>query len=202
MTTYMSLSDLKDTLSISGESFIDADLDRALEAASRVLDEACQDRFFQGTADTTRYFDAAGPDRVKIRPSAGSITEVKIDDAGDGSFPTELTAGSDYLAWPYNNGEDAKPWWELHIHPNSSACFPSYPRSVRVTGRFGWAAAPAEIVQATGLLTAKLLKRSREAPFGIAVFGTDGGMAMRIARNDPDVMMLISPYMRDRAVVA
>lgn len=202
MTTYMTLSDLKDTLSISGESFIDADLERALEAASRVIDEACQDRFFQETADSTRYFDPAGPRRVKLRPSAGSITTVKIDDNGDGSFPTTLAAGTDYLAWPYNNGTDSKPWWELHIHPNSSLCLPDLPRSVQVTGKFGWETTPAEIVQATGLLAAKLLKRAREAPFGIAVFGADAGMAMRIARNDPDVMMLISPYMRDRAVVA
>lgn len=199
---YMSVSDMKEMLSISGESFLDGEVQRALEAASRGIDELCQDVFTQGTVDTARYFDAADSCTVKLRPSAGSITSVKIDEDGDGTFEVTLTAGADYLVWPYNNEADAKPWWELHINHASSYRFPSYQRSVEVTGRFGWATLPSAIAEATGLLAAKLLKRAREAPFGIAVFGTEGGMAMRIARNDPDVMFLIGPYMRDRVTVA
>lgn len=199
MTVYLSATALKDTLSLTGETFADNDVDRALLAASRGLDELCHDRFY-ATAGTY-YFDPADSMTVKLRPSAGSITSIAVDTDGDGDFETELT-DTDYLAWPYNNPAEAKPWWEVQLHPKSSVRFPAYPRSVRVIGSFGWATLPPALEQATGLLAAKLLKRAREAPFGIAVFGTEGGVAMRIARNDPDIMFLVGPFIRDRVVVA
>lgn len=202
MSDYITPEQLKATLSMTGETFADEDVERAITAASRGIDQLCQDRFYQGTADSARYYDPADRRVVKLLPSAGSIASVKIDEDGDGTFETTLAENTDYLKWPYNAGDDAEPWWELHIHPNSSYRFPKYPRSVEVTGRFGWSAVPAAIEQATGILAAKLVKRSREAPFGIAVFGLDGGEAVRIARNDPDVMFLTGPYMRSRVTVA
>lgn len=198
MTTYQSGSALKETLSLVGETFMDNDIDLALEAASRGIDELCNDRFYPAAG--TYVFDAESPYRVKLRPSAATITSVAVDMDGDGTHETPLDS-SDYLAWPYNNPNDAKPWWELHLRRDGIR-FPNRPAAVQVAGTFGWGTIPAPITQATGLLAAKLLKRSREAPFGIAVFGTEGGVAMRIARTDPDIMFLLGPFMRDRVVVA
>lgn len=198
MTTYQSGSALKETLSLVGETFMDNDIDLALEAASRGIDELCNDRFYP--APGTYVFDPESPYRVKLRPSAATITSVAVDMDGDGTHETPLDS-SDYLAWPYNNPNEAKPWWELHLRRDGIR-FPNRPAAVQVAGTFGWGTIPAPITQATGLLAAKLLKRSREAPFGIAVFGTEGGVAMRIARTDPDIMFLLGPFMRDRVVVA
>ena len=56
--------------------------------------------------------------------------------------------------------------------------------------------------QATGLVASRLLKRSREAPFGVAGFSMEG-TAVRIAPVDPDVASLLNPYLRPvRAAVA
>lgn len=199
MTVYVAATALKETLSITGESFADNDIDLALEAASRGLDALCNDRFYSQAG--TYYFDPESSRRVKLRPSAGSITSIAVDTDGDGAFETTLTE-SEFMGWPYNNPTESKPWFEVHIHPNADIRFPRYPRSVQVVGSFGWESVPKPIEEATGLLAAKLLKRAREAPFGIAVFGTEGGMAMRIARTDPDIMFLVRPYMRDVVVVA
>jgi hypothetical protein len=40
------------------------------------------------------------------------------------------------------------------------------------------------------------MRRAREAPFGVLALGIEGGEIARIARTDPDVMMLISPFIR------
>jgi hypothetical protein len=52
------------------------------------------------------------------------------------------------------------------------------------------------VQEATGLLATKLLRRVREAPFGIVALGIDPAAAMRIAKVDPDVAFLLGPYTR------
>ena len=66
---------------------------------------------------------------------------------------------------------------------------------MRVTGQFGWPSIPASISEATAIYASRLLKRAREAPFGIQSVGIDG-IAARISRTDPDLMMLLSGYVR------
>jgi hypothetical protein len=71
------------------------------------------------------------------------------------------------------------------------------PNSVRVTGRFGWDAVPPEIIEATGILATKLIRRSREAPFGILAVALETGTAIRLARTDPDIASLIDAFTRE-----
>ena len=65
-------------------------------------------------------------------------------------------------------------------------------------GKFGWAAVPAAIVEATTILAAQLVKRAREAPFGVVAIGLDVGAVTRIAVTDPSIRFLISDYIRER----
>jgi hypothetical protein len=76
------------------------------------------------------------------------------------------------------------------------------PRGVELTGRFGWPTVPAEVVEATTILASKLLRRAREAPFGIVSAGIEVGVAMRIARSDPDVGLLLSGVSRNWITIA
>lgn len=201
MSNYLTLEEVKESIDLSGTSYRDDDIERALAAAELVIENLCEDRFYQDGTAVARYYDPEDSATVKLRPSAATIDSVKVDEDGDGVYETTLAA-TDYVKWPYNAAADAKPWWELRIHPNSSECFPTaYPQSVEVTAKFGWATTPEAVKQATLILATKLLKR-REAPFGIVAFSFDGGDAMRIARNDPDVMGLLGPYMRTRVKTA
>jgi hypothetical protein len=56
---------------------------------------------------------------------------------------------------------------------------------------------PQDIQTATAIVASKLVKRTREAPFGIITVGHDVGVAMRIVRFDPDVHPIIASYSRN-----
>ena len=192
---YVELEQVKHTLELSGTTFGDDDIRAAIHAASRAIDQACDRRFYpDADAAQVRYYTPRSH-RVCMIDDAATLTTVKVDTDGDGTFEETLTVNTDYVAHPLNAAADGWPWDRLELHPLSSATFyPQYPRSIQVTGKFGWATVPHPIVQATTILAHKLMRRAREAPFGILAFGE--GDSARIARTDPDVAMLIAPYMR------
>lgn len=181
---------------MSGETFADADISAALEAASRGIDGVCDRRFYADSdASQVRYYTPLSGRMVSIDDCV-TITSVYTDTSGDGTFASQLTSVTDYIANPLNAAADGWPWTRLELNPQSANYFPVQPRSVEVTGKFGWTAVPAPVVEATTILASALLKRAREAPFGVVTVGLDAGAAMRIARNDPHVMFLLGPYVR------
>lgn len=93
------------------------------------------------------------------------------------------------------------PYRALQRNPFSSRFFYCYPKAVKVTGKFGWAAAPEPVQNATSVIAAQLLKRAREAPFGLVQIGLDGAVvrAMQIAR-DPQLNLELGPYSRNRGL--
>lgn len=200
---YATSSELKATLAMTGESFADADIALALTAASRGIDNVCGRRFWADEdADQVRYYNPEAPGCLRIDDLV-ELTELATDPAGDGSFENVWTLNTDVILEPLNAPADGRPWTELRAHPLGAYRFPcGYPRSVRVTGKFGWAAVPDQVKEATLILASKLMRRAREAPFGVVAVGLEQGGAMRIARADPDVMFLIGSFIRNRIAVA
>jgi len=203
--TYITKAALKATLDIVS-STADADVDAAIAAASRGIDGACGRRFYPDADNTkVRFYTPESSVWVEIEDLAavGTGNFVTIDRAGDGSFSEAWVLDTDYVLEPLNAGQDdqhIRPWERIRVRERAAHWLPCWEKSVRVTGKFGWAAIPEEIIQATTILASKLFKRAREAPFGILTAGTDVG-AMRIARTDPDVASLIGPYMRTRPIL-
>ena len=196
---YVATQELKATLELSSAAFADMDIPNAIAAASRGIDEACNRWFYSAAADSDRYYTPLSADVVFI-DDLYSLTSVATDQQGDGTFEQAWTVNTDFTMDPLNAAADGWPWTRIRRHPLVSLGFPSYyPRSVKVTGKFGWAAVPAPIVEATTILASKLLRRAREAPFGVVSIGIDIGATTRIAVTDPDVKFLIAPYMRERA---
>jgi hypothetical protein len=112
---------------------------------------------------------------------------------GSGSYTETWTNGTDFVLEPFNAPADYRPYETLRVRQLAGAgCRRGYEKSVQVTGQFGWSTLPEDIKAATTILAAKLLKRVREAPFGIVTVGIDQGAAMRIARTDPDVYALVA----------
>jgi hypothetical protein len=196
-TLYVQVEEFKSTIELSGTSFSDEDVKVALRSACRAIDEICGRRFYPDTdASQVRYYSPDNYWTLDIDDIV-TITTLKTDDGGDGTFENTWTLNTDYTAEPLNAAADAQPFTRLCVHPTSRFILPvQFPRSVELTGKFGWLAAPAQVEEATGLLAHRLLKRARQAPFGISGMGIDG-MAVRIMMNDPDVMMLLRPFMRD-----
>ena len=194
---YVELEDLKASLEMSGQTFADLDYKRALPAASRGLDEACGRRFYLDTdATSVRYYSPA-LNGVLWVDDLVDVTSIAVDTNGDGTFGTTWTENSDFVLAPLNAPEDGWPWTRIERHPLSGSYFPSYPRSVKVTGQFGWAAVPEAIKEATTLLASQLTSRVREAKWGVVGFGLEGE-ALRIARTDPHIAFLIRPYVREK----
>lgn len=198
---YVSSAELKQTLTLTGQTFADADVALAVEAASRGVDEACGRRFWlDADANQVRYYDATDPWVCRIDDLV-ELTGVAVDADGSGSYDQAWTLGVDFTLTPVNAQANGRPWELLNRHPQGRYVLPtSWPQAVRVTGRFGWLAVPPGVKHATSILAARLLKRAREAPFGVAALGIDAGTGMmhsaRVAARDPDLRFLLSGVQR------
>jgi hypothetical protein len=215
MSVYISTEELKYTLELTGESFADADIDKAVASASRTIDKLCGQRFYTTSVDETRYFEieysgvganaahpftstgytsGTGSDRIRVG-ALQSVTSLTSDPNGDGSFADHWTA-TDYVLDPRNATLDGIPYRWVIRHPRGQFYFPvGYPGAVKIVGKFGWTTPPAEIVAATSMVASRLLRRMREAPFGVVSVGVDVGAVARISNVDPDVRTLLQPYM-------
>lgn len=201
---YLTLAQLKETFpSITGTS-MDDELSRALEAASRAIDKACSRRglrrFWPDTAPVERLYTPGDLDLLEIH-DAIEITLVESDDDNDGIYESTWDASA-WVPLPLNAALDGEPWTAIQWRGATTTSTRSFgfPQNVlagvRVTGKFGWTAAPPAIVQATGILAQRLQKRAREAPFAVVGFNMDA-TAVHIARTDPDVSGLIHDFVRD-----
>jgi hypothetical protein len=193
---YCTLAELKATLSLTGESYADPDLSLAITAASRGIEDMTDRRFYLDTdANQIRYYTPTGAYRVDIDDLA-QITALATDWTGAQTFTQSWTQPTDYTLTPLNAAADGEPYTAIEVMPRSGLYMPwDYPRSVRVTGKFGWPAVPEPIKQATMMLAARLVKQAREAPFGIAGFGADG-VAVRVAGQDPVIGGMLARYCR------
>lgn len=193
---YVEHEDLKKTLTLDGLQFADLDIKEVITAASRKVDEHTGRRFWaDADANQVRYYTPQWSDSLVIDDLV-TLTSLKTDDGGDGTFENTWTLNTDFVLEPLNAAADGKPWEEINAHPSGSFSFPcSYPRSVEITGKFGWSAVPAEVKTATKMIAHRYLKRLREAPHGVVGFGLDGAV-VRMMSVDPDVEALLADFSR------
>lgn len=194
-TVYVDATALKATLTLTGTSFADDDIDEAIETASRDIDEACDTRFFTAGSET-RYFTGRAGDPTLDVGDLAVLTSVSVDLSGTGTFSSTYTDVTDFVKEPLNNANVDKPWDRLTLRTNRGLYWPTYVGSVQVVGEFGWLTTPSPIVTAASLLAERYLMRKRDAQLGVMVVPglADGGAAFRISRTDPDVARLLQPY--------
>lgn len=200
MSDYITVDQFKDTTTLTGFSDADADITAAITAASRAIDNLCNRRFYpDADANQVRYYN---PDKTRWLDidDLVTFTSLQTDEDGTFTYPDSWVENTDFLLEPLNAAADSEPFTSIRVHPNGNFTFqPWLPRSVKLTAKFGWSAAPDAIIEATTVLTGRLVKTAREAQFGVFTFGDQ---AFQIARNDPTVSMLIGPYRRHRFAVA
>lgn len=194
-TVYVSATTLKATLGITNTA-LDADITAACEAASRAVEQETGRVFTAGTTAIYYYDPSGGYADLQIDDLATTTSlAVDVDTSGATTYGTSYALNTDYFVEPYNAAQTNWPYTSLRLRPTNGKYWPCYPRSVRVTGVFGWPAVPGPVVEATGILAARLFKRAREAPFSVFGYGADGA-SIRISRTDPDVALLLEPYSR------
>lgn len=204
---YCTEADVREQLGDTSSRLDAGLLERAIAAASRAVDNWCGPgrRFWRDTTTTTRLFRVDSPRLAWVDDISTTDGLLIATDPGlNGTFATAWTA-ADYQLGPLNGGVAAAGdpvvpsafWTIAAVNPAGRPYFPfAQDRAVlRVTARFGWSAVPDEVVQATILKAAALFRR-KDAPFGVAGFGELG--VVRISRADPDVVELLTPYLKRR----
>lgn len=187
-SAYVEIPELKATLNI-GPTYADEDIRIAVNAASRCCDGYKDDRFYPTTE--TRVYTAPSTDRYIPIDSLNTLTSLKVDTGGDGSFATTWTSGTQFYLDPPNGPTDGFPYRRVVLRDQSGSRFTNYANNVQIAGSFGWATTPANVTQAARILATRLLKRSRETPYGILTVTGDAVAAARLGSIDPDVAFLL-----------
>jgi hypothetical protein len=205
-SAYVELEELKKTNMLSGESFADLDIQPALVSASRIVDNLCH-RGELGfriapTVPETRYYSASRGASVHVDDLV-AITSVKTDPNATGTYSDTWVENADYLLEPVNAVGNGRPWEYLRGLSTGSYSWPPYPRAIQVVGRFGWSAVPQNVKDATVIIATRIVKRKREAAFGVVLTGGMEGGAIRALglERDSELMSLLKPYKR-RQVLA
>ncbi len=202
MTDYVALEDLKNSLELQNQTFADADIRDAITAASRAVEAYC-DRVFTSTGGTAevRHYTAYETICLDI-DDATTVTSLKSDFEGDGTYETTWTVNTEYVLQPANAPSTAEPYNKIEVLSlRTGKRFPLWPNGVEVTGQFGWATAPAEVKVAVKILAERFLRRVRDAPFGVITFGPDQTL-VTVTQQDPDLKFLLDKYVSAGKVMA
>ena len=199
---YCSLEDVKAAARIT-DSIDDSLLELSIESASREIDSYTERVFYStgGTPVARVYI----PQDIYLVETDDiiSVTSIKSDSAGDGTFDVTWTV-SDFQLEPLNGRAGGIDTPATRIRAIGDYLWPVYePRnvnsnqaSVQVTGVFGFATVPTAVRQATILSALRQYKRY-ESPTGVLGFSDIG--AVRVGTKlDPDVERLIQPYRKVR----
>lgn len=173
--------------------------------ASRLIDKVCkaEDGFFYANTDQTRYFDGSGCLEQLVDSLAGAPTKVEVaetgivDDASDTGGTYTTWASRDYRCWPYNAIKQGRPYLrlDLDILNGSKATWWSFPKSVKITGPFGYSTTVPDLIkQATITQVARWWKRGQQA-FQDAGAIVELGQLRFVKQLDPDVEVAVAGFM-------
>lgn len=195
---YCTPEELKSRTGIA-DDLDDFEILAACTAVSRWIDQYCTRAFYRDAGTRTFIPDCIGEldcgDLV-------SVTTLKTDSAGDGTFETTWAA-SDYQLLPHDAAVGAEPRPYTRIAAIGSQSFPlpyGYARRdrIEIAGVFGWPAVPPAVKQAAAILSNDYLKLGAMA-FGVAGYGEYGAVR---ARQSIPAMDMLGPYRRHPILVA
>lgn len=198
---YITLAELKNTAEISNVTFLDYDAQVAITAASKGIEEYTGRVFYSSSGTQQMFYEWSGARCIETDDIV-SLGTVQVDYDRDGTYETTWVSGTDFRLEPYNASFRGKPYEELGLLPRAVYYRPTwYPALIKVTATFGWPAVPAQVKQATTILAIRLLRRAREAPFGVVGLGIDN-TAVRISKVDADVAFLLDELVKGHGVMA
>lgn len=192
---YATLAELRSWVGID-DLMDDSVLSLALSVASQKVDDHCGRTFAVPSGTSVRTLRSLSPWLLTLDPgcdiSSTTGLVVKTDDNEDGSFETTWTIDTDYVLEHQLGDNGATDWPAWQIVAVGSRTWPTHTlrRTVQVTARWGWAAVPVPVKQATLIMAAEAFKL-KDAPFGVAAFGEFGPMRVR---DNPMAATLLARY--------
>lgn len=196
---YATGAQLKAALNIpSANTDRDTELTRAIDAASRAIDDHCHRFFYDSGSATARKFTTSDP-YVLIVPDFHTTTGLVVatDTTGDGTFDTTWSSSgspADYQPEPIDPDE-GRPWTRLAAIDDKT--FPTGGRAptVQVTAQWGWAAVPDPVTEACIREAAVIFKIVSEG--SVPQWTPDVDTPIRNSRFfDATVELLLRPYVR------
>lgn len=195
---YCTQNELKSFVGIpTTDTADDSLLDDAINAASRQIDAFCGRIFYaEGSASARKFFT---DDLYRLRVDDISTTDglvVKYDDDDDGTYEVTVSA-SEFQLLPINGvvgGITGNPFYIIELISDGSNEWPldyssNRPRA-EITAKWGYAAVPEQIRQATLMLASELFAM-RNAPLGVAGVGDFG--VVNIQQNR-EITRMIAPF--------
>lgn len=168
-------------------------LETVIESISRSIENYCGRRFW--SASETRYYTAEQSWIIPVDDiSATSSITLETDDDGDRTYENTW-ASTDYELRPYNATFNGLPFTSIEITPMGNYRFPRVAKGIKLTATFGWSATPKPVNRACVLQSVRLFKRYI-TPLGVSASSAIGEIKLMIPALDPDVTMLLRPYIR------
>jgi hypothetical protein len=191
VNAYCNLNDIKTALRIF-DTIDDANLERAINSASRLVDGYCQRSFYKSTSAETRHFVATNSNFCEIDDLV-SVTWVKTSEFIPASYTTVWDA-DDYQLNPLNNRVAGVYAPYNSISAVGTIGFPISGDTalVEVKGIWGFSEIPDPVAQATIIQASRIFKRL-DSPLGVLGMG-DLGVVRIGTRLDPDVAQLLENY--------
>ncbi len=189
---YATLVEIKARLGIvTGDTADDTKLESVVEGISRAIDNHCGRRFYLDGSDATRYFTPEFADLLYVGDLV-SVTSLFTDEDGDRTYE-RTWAATDYDLEPFNAALDSWPYTTILTTPKGLYTFPvGISKGVKMVSKWGWPAVPKPIAEACLLAGEKLFKR-KDAIFGV-VGSPEMGVLKQMMRDDPDLAILLEPY--------
>lgn len=183
-----------------GDTTDDAVLETIVESVSRAIDDWTGRRFYAATQ--TRYYTAVRADRLLVDDLL-SVTTIRTDEDGDGTFETTWAA-SDYLLAPFNAQLESvpQPYTTVLVSPNGDHWFPcGVLRGVEIAGSWGFSSTTPKAVEQACLFQAAHERRTSFAPMGNfealgAVGGSEFAQQTRLTSLHPVTRRLLETYRR------
>lgn len=173
----------------------DTQMEAAIEAASRIIDNFTNRRFYLDSTVSARAYYADTHIRCSVDDFSTTTGLIIKTDTGDNGTFDQTWASTEYILEPGNGtvgGVSGQPY--NTIIATIPKLFPVTGRRprIQVTAKWGWAAVPHSIEQACLIQAARLYRRA-QTPEGFAA-GENFGAIRVSTLIDPDVKMLISPF--------
>lgn len=212
VSDYVTVDQLKQYLDDPAPTLDTASMQAACTVASRRVDALCGRYFYQDATVSAKTFapvtwdqcDFVDPNGQRWDLSTTTGLLVAIDLSYNGTYSTSLTYNTDFELTPENGSKNGQPWafdgmvlisgFGLFRFPPLRA---GYRSPVRVTGKWGWAAVPSNVIQASLILAAQIYKNKDNVG---GFIGFDSG-AVRV-REDPLALMLLQPFAQTARMVA
>lgn len=187
--SYVTLQQFKAAIDIANTDTVDdAELQRALDAATEWIDYYCGRTFYDtATSAAPKLFFAREINYLEI-PDVQTVAAVDIDIDGDSTF-TEHLAAKDYQLLPLEPIRGG--FTEVVIRASSPSAF-VVGYQVRVTGFWGYGSTPAAVQQACILVANRYFHRP-SAPFSVWEAPVTGQIA-DVREADADVAALLGPF--------